>query len=260
MSDTQHKPNQYFSPESYRAILERAQLLGYRITPFKEFTPPLERPVLLLRHDLDHSIRSAAFIAEIEADLGIRSTYFVQTECEFYNLLSSESRSLLRRIATQGHEIGLHYDTSRYIGPRGRVHLNCDLVLLEDITEQKVVSASQHIPIDSERIDMSQFIENEAYESRFTEAPMTYISDSLMVWRQTTPYDLLDQQCSFQLLTHPMKWSSSFASMDEALQHALEEECRSLRMSYTEIARRYRKLLRDRSRLDADFQARRSRR
>ena len=248
-----HPP--YFSPAGYRAVLERAQAAGYRTTTFRDFEPPGDEPVLLLRHDLDHSIRSAAIIAELEADLGISSTYFVQVACDFYNLLSSESRQLIRGIAERGHEIGLHYDAGRYLGAESEARLRLDVALLEDIAGAPVVSASQHIPIDSGRVDVRAVVEQEAYEPRFTKAPMTYISDSLMAWRQATPHDLLDERRSFQLLTHPMTWSRAFGSMHDALQHALDEEVRELRRRNAEVEARYRWLLDNRARLDARFKA-----
>ena len=246
----------YFSLAGYRAILERAQGAGYRTSTFRDFEPPGEEPVLLLRHDLDHSIRSAAIIADLEADLGVLSTYFVQVTCDFYNLLSAESRQLIRAMAEQGHEIGLHYDAGRYLGADREKRLRLDVALLEDIAGTPIVSASQHIPIDSGRVDVRSVVEHEAYEPRFTKAPMTYISDSLMAWRQKTPHDLLDERTSFQLLTHPMKWSRTFSSMREALQHALEEEVRSMQQRNAEVEARYRWLLDNRERLDAQFKAR----
>ena len=140
-----------------------------------------------------------------------------------------------------GHEIGLHYEAERYCGANGKQHLLSDLRLLEDLSGHKIVSASQHIPIESGRIALSDFIRNEAYEPRFTEHPMSYISDSLMVWRQATPHDLLDARASFQFLSHPDTWMSDYASMEEALSDIMEQEIESVRARYAELARHYRR-------------------
>lgn len=245
----------YFTLESYRGILTRAQRLGYRIVPFCDFTSPTpEAPVLLLRHDLDHSIRSAATLAEVEASVGVRSTYFVQVACDFYNLLSSESRALLGRIQDLGHEIGLHYDSTRYQDGGAEVARR-DLALLENLTHHPIRSASQHIPIDSPRFNILDVVEREAYEPRFTQGDMTYISDSLMAWRQARPHDLLDARRSFQLLTHPMKWVADFRDMDQALAGSLEEETQWLRQRYNAISATYATLLSERAERDARFRA-----
>ncbi|HEV3193143.1 MAG TPA: hypothetical protein VGY54_21695, partial [Polyangiaceae bacterium] len=137
----------YFSPGGYRRLIQRALRLGYRISGFRNFRALGRRPVLLLRHDLDHSIRAAAIIAEIEAELGVSSTYFVQVACPFYNLLSNESRKLIEHIVQLGHEIGLHYEAPRYEGPGGEYKLGGDLRLLRDLSGQRVSSASQHVPV-----------------------------------------------------------------------------------------------------------------
>ncbi len=246
----------YFSPEGYRDILRHADALGYSVVPFRRFNPPSQKPVLLLRHDLDHSIRSAVEIAENEAIFGLSATYFVQTTCAFYNLLSPESRRLLVHIEELGHEIGLHYDATRYQGEMGRRHLECDLALLEDIVGTKIVSASQHLPSSSGPVDLAGCIENEAYEPRFTQEPMTYISDSLMAWRQAEPHEMLVDRRSFQLLTHPMKWWRSFASLNDALTCACESECEALEASYHAVRVQYNEILRDRPLLDAAFKQR----
>lgn len=248
-----------FTSGGYASLLRRALALGYRVTCFRDWTPPAdERPVLLLRHDLDHSLRAAAALAEIEAELGVRATYFVQVACPFYNLLSPESRGLLRRIAALGHEIGLHYDGGRYTGPDGRGEIRRDLDLLAGLAGAPVVSASQHIPIDSPGADLSGLVTHEAYAPTFVQAPMTYVSDSLMAWRQWHPRDLLEERRSLQLLTHPMKWAQPVVDMDDALRVACEAECGAVRAAYAEAGARYAGLLRDRAELDAAYQARRA--
>src|SRR5687768_9718784 len=94
--------DRYFTLKGYQEILTRAIESGYDVVPFRDFAPPLHRPVLLLRHDLDHTIFRVRPIAEIEAALGVCATYFVQTSCEFYNLLAPAGRGLLRYLTALG--------------------------------------------------------------------------------------------------------------------------------------------------------------
>jgi hypothetical protein len=212
-----------------------------------------------LRHDLDHPLNGARLFGELEAALGVTSTFFVQTACDFYNLLSKDTRRLIRDLADAGHEIGLHYDSERYFGKRGRQHMISDLQLLEDLSGHPIISASQHIPIDSDRIELLDWIKNEAYAPRFTESPMNYISDSLMVWRQTTPHDLLNAKASFQFLSHPDTWASTYRNIDDALSDMMKHEIEAIRTNYSRLSKYYRKLLRDRSKHDRDFRRRRHR-
>ena len=254
-----------WSLKGYQKILELARSRGYTTSCFKDFSPADATPVLLLRHDLDHSLRAALPMAELESGLGIRSTYFVQVTCDFYNLLGQEGRAIVRRMVTLGHEVGLHYDSRRYAEALSRggleqaeQSLRLDMSLLEDISGQPVISASQHIPTEGPDFDVSAHIVNEAYAPRFTEGEMQYISDSLMAWRQATPLELINTGASFQLLTHPMNWGDALTGMHSALERALAKECDALRTRYIEVESYYEDLMKRRTDLDARFRARRS--
>ena len=219
-ANTDHR---YFTLDAYRALIARAQRHGYRITTFAAFAPPADAPVLLLRHDLDGPLRGAREMAELEAVLGVHATYFIQTAGDCYNLLSRSVRDFVRRLAALGHEVGLHYESARYL-EQGVQALAGDLRLLEDLAGQRVRSASQHLPTDAEAIDLAGHVAHDAYAPRFTQAPMTYISDSLMAWREATPHDLLDRGASFQLLTHPEIWCGAYRDMGHALDAMQAEE------------------------------------
>lgn len=67
-----------------------------------------ERPKLFMRHDVDVSLEKAFAMAQIEKDLGIKSTYMVMTDSKLYDLNDSSSIEQLDEIMTLGHEIGLH--------------------------------------------------------------------------------------------------------------------------------------------------------
>ena len=69
---------------------------------------------VILRHDIDTDLAQAVRFAELEADAGVRSTYFVLLRTNFYNPASSGSLEQLHRIQALGHEIGLHFDEKAY--------------------------------------------------------------------------------------------------------------------------------------------------
>jgi hypothetical protein len=248
----------WFTPSSYRAVLSRALELGYRIVPFRGFEGVGEAPVLLLRHDLDHALPPALAMAEAEAALGVRASYFVQTACELYNLLSRESRRLIRRLAELGHEIGLHYEADRYTGDAGEDRLRADLRLLEDLGGEKIVSASQHLPTVDGPVPLGGLVQNEAYEARFIDPPMAYVSDSLMVWREATPLDLIERRASFQFLTHPDTWSAEYADMREALLDIRAREIAAVGARWDALIETYARLLSERASRDAIFRRRRA--
>jgi hypothetical protein len=245
----------YFTLGGYQSIIKRARGLGYGITPFRQFDPARQRS-LLLRHDLDHTLEDAVIFAELEAELNVQSTYFVQTSCDFYNIVSKTGRNIIRRIVALGHEIGLHYEASRYIGSEGKANIQSDISLLESLSSQRVISAAQHLPIDDIAINLTDYVKYEAYERRFTEDPMTYISDSLMVWRQATPHELLDQGKSFQFLTHPENWTGTVSDYKQALLRVMEAEVSVTRQRFLALIDYYCALLRTRAERDAAFRSR----
>jgi hypothetical protein len=79
------------------------------------------RQIALLRHDIDHSAVEAHKMAEMEASLGIYSSYYVLTsdvavfqdgEVKWWGdpKRQKEGLTLLNEMQDMGHEIGLHYD------------------------------------------------------------------------------------------------------------------------------------------------------
>ena len=67
-----------------------------------------------MRHDCERDLNKAYKLSKIENSLGIKSTYFVRTHSEWYNLSQPEEWNLLNKIINLGHEIGLHYEPKFY--------------------------------------------------------------------------------------------------------------------------------------------------
>ncbi|MEH0022031.1 MAG: hypothetical protein V6Z89_20430 [Desulfobacter sp.] len=59
----------------------------------------------IIRHDVDRNPESALKIAEVENDMGIRSTYYFRTKKHVLNI------KILRKIKRLGHETGYHYES-----------------------------------------------------------------------------------------------------------------------------------------------------
>jgi hypothetical protein len=62
-----------------------------------------ERPRLLLRHDVDQHPASALRMAAIEAELGVLSTWYFRWRTAL--------APAVERIGSEGHSVGLHYET-----------------------------------------------------------------------------------------------------------------------------------------------------
>jgi hypothetical protein len=94
-----------FSLTHYRELLVAAKAGGYR---FAGFDRPPEPGDLVIRHDVDLSLEAAERMAEVEADEGAWSTWFLMTRSVFYNLLSEEGERTLARLRELGGRVAHH--------------------------------------------------------------------------------------------------------------------------------------------------------
>ena len=193
-----------FDLAHYRELLQAAQTGGYRFVPFAE--QPREGD-LLLRHDVDLDLAATVEMAELEAEIGVRATYFLMTESVFYNLASSEGVATLARLRELGHAVGLH-----------AVYPNASL----DDRFDPVVS--WHNPNPAVMSDALDGVANAYARPWF--APETYRSDSNQRWRSGCPHDELraGEFPWLQLLVHPEIWVYPGETMGETMQAMLDAE------------------------------------
>ena len=79
-----------FSLSHYAELLAAARAGGYRFAGFDG--APADGD-LILRHDVDLSLEAAVAMAEVEAEAGAWSTWFLMTRSVFYNLDSAAGRT-----------------------------------------------------------------------------------------------------------------------------------------------------------------------
>lgn len=68
----------------------------------------LSSKTIVLRVDIDFSLKKTAILLDIMRDLGIKSTFFLRLHAPEYNPLSFESHKIVKRIIDEGHELGYH--------------------------------------------------------------------------------------------------------------------------------------------------------
>lgn len=199
-----------FSLASYGALLQALLGLGYRNVSFPE-AKPADRH-LVVRHDVDMTIDSAARMAEVEAGLGIRADYFVLLRSDLYNPFSASGERGLRRLIGLGHRIGLHFDASIY--PDGEAetldrYCDAECALLESWLGIEVGMVSFHRPAKA-YLGMERDIggRGHTYQPRYFK-DLAYCSDSRGGWHYGHPLELVrSDQRSLQLLTHPVWWDA----------------------------------------------------
>ena len=213
-----------FSFEHYRDILRRYQSAGYR---FQSFCDGEKRPKrIYLRHDVDRSLHKAAKIAEVEAELGIRATYFLRLHSKFYNCYSYVGLSYIRTIISAGHELGLHtefYDMAKIFGldPPGVFEL--ERRILEEITSQHIGVFSPHrtsgssstaeireqIGVIREQTSLKCTLDPEFFDD------LKYVSDSGGEWRSGCPCGYIDKFPVMQILVHPLWWYQDHIELED---------------------------------------------
>lgn len=192
-----------FTLQSYVKLLKYLIQI-YKIVPVCEI-PKDDIPYLILRHDIDNSLSAALKMARIERDLGIKSTYFVLFSSRFYNVLEGNNVFTLKQISKLGHEVGLHYDVSRYqsYGKNLKQTFKIEIRLLEHLIGRKVYSISRHNPSGKDPFAIIKGIIN-ADDPRLRDM---YVYEGCRAWTLRNLCKLLNyppKRC--QLLIHPGNW------------------------------------------------------
>lgn len=196
---------------SYKRLMDKLRDHDYAPTRFCDVSDDIEKSAII-RHDVDMDLQEAVKMAELEQEIGIRSTYFVLITSEYYNLLSGNNMESARRILELGHEIGLHFDITAYeenlsIEEVGGA-LKQEISIMENVLNIKVKTISWHIP-RKDLLGVHLAFTDEwgvlnAYDPHFY-SEYKYVSDSMMRWREPVEeYIEKGEYKKLQILTHPI--------------------------------------------------------
>lgn len=200
-----------FTVNGYIDLLEIASS-NHRFIKYTEIV--FDEPFILLRHDCDHSLNRALHIAKIEYDRNVKSTFFINPHCHYYNLHEEEQFKIVSKIIEMGHDIGLHFDSVFHS------------VTSEDQVDEFVFREAGWIKewfgVEPKAFSFhspSNFClqcENDSYgglincyAKRF-KSQIKYLSDSNGYWRFDRPDNVLnDEKFRYvQVLTHPEHWQN----------------------------------------------------
>ena len=193
---------------------------------------------VILRHDVDASLTHAVKLAEIDAEEGVRSTWFVLLRTDLYNAASRDSLEKLHRIQSLGHEIGLHFDEAAYtpaLQPEEVVQSvikECEF--LSALLKTPVSCVSMHRPSQT-TLDADYHIPGivNSYGKTFFR-DFKYLSDSRRRWREpveeiirTERYDRL------HILTHAFAYCEEAKDFSQLLREFI---CSANRERYWQLA------------------------
>lgn len=191
-----------FTYSSYKNLIKGLLNKGYSIADYHDWN--LYPKCAILRHDIDNSIDKAVKLAEIEADLGVKSTFFVLVTSDFYNPASKRNLNGLKKILELGHELGLHFDemayTQIYNVPEA---IQKEGKLLSDIIGTPITTVSMHrpSPLTLEANYEIPGMINSYGKTFFND--FKYLSDSRRRWREPV-LDIIKsgQYDKLHILTH----------------------------------------------------------
>ena len=198
-----------FTVTHYRELCQLA-LRSYQ--PAAYDAVPWTKRFVLWRHDLDLSLNRGLALANIERDVGLKATYFINPHSEFYNIAEAAQHRVVSEILMLGHDLGLHFDAAFY-GDISEIDLNRfishEADYLESLFGRKPVAFSFHNPsgvhlgFDAEHYGGLL----NCYSKRF-KSEVAYCSDSNGYWRFRRLHDVLleAKDPCLQVLTHPGWW------------------------------------------------------
>jgi hypothetical protein len=193
-----------FSLDHYAELLQAAKAGGYRFAGFDRAPEPGD---LILRHDVDLSLDAALALAEVEAEVGAWSTWFLMTRSVFYNLASKEGERVIARLRELGGRVAQHA-----VWPDVDLDPRFEPVVAWHNPDPEYMTA----PIDG--------AVNVMTKPWFD--PDHYRSDSNAHWRHGCPHDELAAGRFewLQLLTHPEIWAYDGATMGETMRSFLDAD------------------------------------
>lgn len=211
-----------FTYGAYTSLIKSVLEHGYSIATYKNWQNFPK--CAILRHDIDNDIEKALTLAEAEKTMwgGVKSTYFVLVTSDFYNIFSKKSEELLKRIIECGHDIGLHFDETRYPNittpADAKSYIKEEAYLLSKITGKPVEAVSMHRPsqmmLDAD-LQIKGLI-NSYGKTYFKE--FKYVSDSRRRWREPIE-DIItsDDFKRLHILTHAFWYNDAEKSIHDSV-------------------------------------------
>lgn len=206
-----------FSYFGYEVLIKKLQEAGHVFTDYHCYENYSR--CVILRHDIDNSIEKAITLAEVEAKIGVKSTYFVLMTSDFYNPTSKKNLDGLKKIQQLGHEIGLHFDEMAYEDLEDVVcAIQKEAKLLSDILGTPVTTVSMHRP-SQKTLDANYEIPDmiNSYGKTFFN-DFKYLSDSRRRWREPV-LDIIKsrQHERLHILTHPIWYQEKEESIHDTI-------------------------------------------
>jgi hypothetical protein len=190
-----------------RQLLERIKASGYIFTSFESENWEQIQQRIVLRHDIDFDCDVALHFAEMEAQIGVKATYYFLLNSDAYNLISPRNINIVKQIQSLGHDISLHFDPVGFDDATGQCQIELNIFSSVFGVEPKVISI--HRPQKCLiREQSSSFNADHTYMALYNKGH-SYFSDSGGRFKYGHPIDsdAFKQNQNLHLLIHPIWWA-----------------------------------------------------
>lgn len=230
-----------YTPLAYRQLLEIAKSEGYRFAGYQEaHSPEKTEKVIYLRHDIDYSPVWATSFAKLNAQAGVKATFFFLLRSPTYNFFAYPTLAAVREIASLGQEVGLHFtieDSSNMVDEKLVARISADFANARSQFPSLSSVFSWHNPslvpeIMERGLDMVVPGLTNAYSRYFVREVKYYSDSNLRHSVQALQEILRGGRPRLQLLFHPFQWMAQGRDMQEILAKTLAQVIREKEIEF----------------------------
>ena len=214
---TTEQENNMFSFDDYKEIIRIIKSSGRGCATYAEAYG--KDDFILMRHDIEYSVKRAYDLSKVETSMDFRSTFFFQWTNNSYNLLSKRNQDMIRDMHERGQNIGLHFALNGLTDMElVKKQIKKEIDLLSNMLDIEITEFSVHRPSpDVLRSNIKLPGIYNAYQDEFftfaenvtneTKLGVKYMSDANHIWRYGYPTEenILNNK-KVQILVHPFGW------------------------------------------------------
>lgn len=197
-----------WSLEHLRGLFLRVTGIGAPIIDLEQFAGG--EPGVWLRHDVEIDLDAAIAVAQVEAEAGVRASFFVCPESPFITADEITLRAWTSQILAYGHTVSLHMLLGTEVHDLdSRVRRTA-----EHIGISPPADLTFHAPgLDSQVLALVPG--GARVYGHMAANSCQYLSDSTGRWRWGNPWQTEFDKQPTQLLTHPFWWAGDRARVAE---------------------------------------------
>jgi len=221
-----------FTYNHFKECINLGKKLGFSFYSMHDYLKEHpKKKFIVMRHDVDLSLKHALIMAKTEKYLGIKSTYFIRNT-GIYNPFYEKNLGIMRQISKLGHEIGIHYDSGSLSANDFKSFFLSQKKDFELFIGKKIFGAAVHKRKDVNSSEPGKLnivegllpsldLEYDAYSDAFMK-DIKFISDSKCRWREGCMCNHIKKETKLCILTHPIWWSATTTSLVSVMEELLE--------------------------------------